>query len=42
MRKRVLVGLAGGLSCLFLLAGATIEYGSRSVLAGYIATAGLE
>ncbi|HEY5839810.1 MAG TPA: hypothetical protein VIT19_12295 [Pyrinomonadaceae bacterium] len=38
MRKRVLLGLAVGLSCLFLLAGAAIEYGSRSVLAGYIAT----
>lgn len=35
MRKRVLIGLAVGFSCLLLLAGAAIEYGSGSVLAGY-------
>ena len=35
MRKRILIGFAAGLSCLVLLAGAVIEYGSRSVLAGY-------
>jgi hypothetical protein len=38
MRKRFLIGFAAGLSCLVLLAGAVIEYGSRSVLAGYTAT----
>ena len=39
MRKRVLIGFAAGLSCLIVLAGAVIEYGSRSVLAGYTTTA---
>lgn len=35
MRKTILIGFALGLSCLVLLAGLAIEYGSRSVLAGY-------
>ena len=35
MRKRILIGFAAGLSCLIVLAGAVIGYGSRSVLAGY-------
>ena len=35
MRKSVLTGFAVGLSCLVFLAGAVIEYGSSSVLAGY-------
>lgn len=39
MRKRILIGFAVALSCLVLLAGAVIEYGSRSVLAGYSTTA---
>ena len=42
MRKRMLIGFAAGLSCLVLLAGAAIEYGSRSVLAGYTMTAPAE
>ena len=38
MRNRMLIGFAAGLGCLVLLAGAVIEYGSRSVLAGYVTT----
>jgi hypothetical protein len=42
MRKRILIGFAAGLSCLVLLAGAVMEYGSRNVLAGYITNASAE
>ena len=42
MRKRILIAFAAGLSCLVLLAAAVIEYGSRSVLAGYTTTARAE
>ena len=42
MRKRILIGFGVGLSCLLLLAGAGIKFGSRSVLAGYTTTAPAE
>src|SRR6185436_8944431 len=38
MRNRVWFGLGTGLSCLVLVAGAAIKYGSRNVLAGYPTT----
>ena len=42
MRKRILIGFAVGLSCLLLVAGAAMEYGSGGVLAGYTTTAPAE
>jgi len=39
MRRKVSIGIGTGLSCLFFITGAVIEYGSPGVLAGYATSA---